>query len=318
MISANERDLDLVESVYRELPACLDSRDPVVTAMRKYVLSHRGKGLRPVFMALAADLSGDGRDRIREAAVIIEAIHIASLIHDDVIDGSGMRRGAETLQVRTSSKTAVLFGDFVFIKALSGIHRIPHPDAAEVIFRAVGHMVEGEIRESVANMIGEPEYLEIIGKKTGSLFAAAGELGVMLSGCGAEMRKWGRELGKAAGLTYQIIDDLLDLIGDSSKTGKPGYMDLKRGYMTLPLIHALREAGPEAAHCRRNGDDGSPEQTAAFIRQNGGLAYTFEKANEYRRKAREMACKFGNPDAASALDGFLNSLTAGVDRSCLI
>jgi geranylgeranyl pyrophosphate synthase len=220
-------------------------------------------------------------------------------------------------QVRTSGKTAVLFGDFVFVKALSGIGRILHPDAAGTIYRAVGHMLEGEIRESGAELIGEPEYLDIIGRKTGALFAAAGELGVMLSGGDTGMREWGREMGEAAGMTYQIIDDLLDLAGDSAKTGKPIRMDLNGGCLTLPLIHALRGADPETVGSLLRGEIGPPERIVAFIREHGGLTYTFAKADEYRRKAGEAARRFGHPEAAAALDDFLNSLTAGVDPSCL-
>ncbi len=295
---------DIVAEVYDDMRSGFRSSEPVLDRIIGEVLAKQGKGVRPLFMALVAEMAGGNWESLRSAAVVVEAIHLSSLLHDDVVDGSELRRGKETLNARHSDKISVLFGDHIFHSALIFAGRLGHPDAGEVIHTAVKRMIEGEILDSLnERFIDEETYLRIIGNKTASLFAAAGELGVLFSNSNGDHRKWAREMGELVGTAFQIIDDTLDFEGSQDTMGKPAFMDILSGNVTLPLIYSMRNLSSED---RKNVLESSIEDVAAFVRNQGGIEYAIKRAGNYMDQARQIKDNFKTSPGESSLDSLFD------------
>ena len=300
---------NIVREIYNDLTSRIISSDPVIQGILHQMFAQRGKGVRPVFMAFMNELVGGSWDILHNAAVAVEAIHIASLIHDDMVDSSELRRGNDTLNIRFSDKISVLFGDYIYIKALDIVHSINNPEAVSVINTAVERMIEGEIRESLnGEMMNEENYLDIIGDKTASLFAASGELSVILSGVDGNERKWARELGESVGMAFQIIDDTLDFRGDIKTMGKPRFIDMLSGRMTLPIIHSLKDLSSDEIRDILTSKKSSIEKIAGLVNKNGSIEYANEKARSYTKKAQQILDRFGSHEANTAFDRFITML----------
>ena len=306
---------DVSAEVYAGIIEGLISSDPDVQAILNQVLEIRGKAVRPLFMAIVASLEGGTWADIRDAAVIIESIHLASLLHDDVLDGSELRRGVETINARYSDKVSVLAGDFIFIRAIRMAQAHQNPEVLKTVLRSVDRMVDGEIRNSlVTGVIDEDTYLSIISDKTASLFAASGELAVMLSGGAKNEVLWGQELGEYVGIAFQIVDDTLDYCGELDTLGKPGLMDAMAGRMTLPLINSLRNYVPEKIEKLLKDKVDQAEELSNLVAEQGGIEYALGRAGKFLDSARKVARRFnGNRDALESLDEFFNALVA---REC--
>ena len=303
---------DIIEILHNGIKEELHSSNDDVNVTIDHVLAAHGKAVRPAFMALAAQFAGGTWDSVLKAAIVIESIHVSSLLHDDVIDGSEMRRGVETLNARYSDKISVLSGDYIFIKAVMLCHEFEDSRATSIILQAVERMIRGEIRDSlVTSVINEETYLSIAADKTASLFAAAGELGIMLSGGSEKEILRGRSIGEYIGTAFQIVDDTLDYRGDSQVMGKPGLMDAIAGRMTLPLIYSLRKYTPEKIREMISGGRSSVQELSALVRSNGGIEYALGYARNYLDKALEVSVQFGNRDAQNALENFIGAL---IDR----
>ena len=297
---------DIVAEVYNDMRSGFRSSEPVLDDIISDVLSKQGKGVRPLFMALIAELVGGDWDALRQAAVVVEAIHLSSLMHDDVVDGSDLRRGKETLNARHSDKVSVLFGDHIFHSALVLAGKLDHPEAGEIVHTAVKRMIEGEILDSLnERIIDEATYIRIIGNKTASLFAAAAELGVVFSNTNGDHRVWAREMGELVGTAFQIVDDTLDFKGSEDVMGKPALMDMLAGNMTLPLIYSLN--GLSDADSREI-LDGTPEDMASFVREKGGIEYSMNKAVGYLEDARLIKDRFDSSPGNTALDSLFDLL----------
>jgi octaprenyl-diphosphate synthase len=327
---------DVVGDVYETIRREFVSDNPQVSGILGRVFSTPGKGARPLFMEMIARRNGGGWESVRKAATAVEAVHIASLLHDDVVDGSKMRRGKATLHTRYSDKISILFGDYVFMKAIMIADSIGNPDAVQVIHDAVRRMIEGEIRDSLSigplesgspdyrhpklcnAQLGDPSkqnpgcledaYYSIIGDKTASLFAAAGEAGIILSGGGPRERSLARDLGEAVGMAFQIIDDTLDFQGDAALMGKPTFMDLCGGFPTLPVIHALHGYDSDEVKRMLVGDTGSADSLLAVVREHGGIEYARERARGFIQKGREILEYFGDGDSDDEFGRFFEMI----------
>jgi len=304
---------DIARDVYRDIQTIVCADEPVIDRVLRDILSRRGKAVRPVLMALLGDLVGTPWEKLRKAAMVVEAVHLASLIHDDVVDGSHLRRGEATLNVQYSDKTSVLFGDYIFMKALNEGHELGNPEAYRVIGRAVERMIRGEIREEIIDgIIDEESYLMTIADKTASLFAASCELAVIMSGMSGPEAEWAAEFGESIGMAFQIIDDTLDFNGDAEVMGKPQFVDLKSERFTLPVIHALKDLSPSDILAMYADKNSAVRKVTALVRRNGGIDYAYQRAREYATHAREILRRFDNDDATAMFDDFFDMLMTRV------
>jgi octaprenyl-diphosphate synthase len=298
--------------VYRVLRDILSSGDAAIDPILEQILSKEGKCIRPAFMELVAGLNGGTWLTVEKAAAVVEAVHLASLLHDDVLDGASHRRGVATVNARHSDKISVLFGDYIFITALHMARSIGNRDAETVLFSAVTRMVGGEIRDTLENgFCDEETYLDIIGRKTASLFAAAGEISILLTGGSTHASRMGAELGECVGIAFQIVDDALDYTGDHSLMGKPAHIDALTGNITLPLIYAMKDMSVVE---RARVFDGSLsiDDICDLVVERGGIEYSLERAREYISRGKYIISQFGNTEF---IDIFARFFDAVIDRN---
>jgi octaprenyl-diphosphate synthase len=224
--------------------------EPEVSVYARYALANQGKQLRPALVALSGEATGGLNDGLVSAATIIEMVHLATLVHDDVMDAAALRRSRPTLATHAGNTKAVLVGDCLFAHALRMASRFPTTEVCRAVAAATKTVCTGEIvqseREHQADVSRE-EYFRILRMKTAELFALACELGASLSGATVRERLALRQYGIALGTAYQIYDDCLDLFGNENAAGKSLRSDLFNGKATMPVIVALERAGPADA-----------------------------------------------------------------------
>ena len=222
--------------------------DPAVEGYVTYAIGSRGKRLRPLVALLAGGASGGITSGHLDLAVIVELIHIATLVHDDIMDEAERRRAQPTVNARWGNSLSVLLGDCLFAQALNLSTNFEKADISRVIARAAREVCSGEIMQTQRRFdlhLAIDDYLRIVAMKTGSLFAAAAELGGVLNGADLEVISALKRFGSKIGAAYQIYDDCLDIAGNESEIGKTLGTDLRKGKMTLPVLMLLRAAPPE-------------------------------------------------------------------------
>ena len=239
LLSELTQEVSLVEE---ELAVHLQSQVESVAAVARHTLRAGGKRLRPAFVAIGARASGLEFDpaRTRRVGASMEMIHMATLIHDDVIDNSDTRRGRPTAAAVFGNRASILSGDALLAKATVLLTQDGDADLIRVVCQAVVDMAEGEVREVETRGkfdLSEADHLEILRMKTASFIEACCEAGAIVAGAGRETRGALRTYGRNIGLAFQIVDDLLDYRGDRAKTGKPTAKDFREGQATLPLIY---------------------------------------------------------------------------------
>lgn len=287
-------DLNQVEE---KLKIFTHSPNEIVSEISSYLFKKAGKRIRPALLVLCSrEFSYKGDEHILLAA-LIEAIHTASLIHDDIIDHSDTRRGRDTVHARWGPNISVLLGDFLYIKTLGLSLQSSHQEVAEIITEVSAQMIEGELNEYYMSgnlNLEEDEYLDIINKKTASLFSASCRIGAILGSASEEEEKLISEYGTSLGMSFQIIDDLLDYSGDKKTLGKPVLSDLSEGRITLPLIYTLSQASKaERSHLismikDRKFKAEEHKEILNMIESNGALEYTHQKAVDFRESSRKM------------------------------
>jgi len=222
--------------------------DPAVEGYVTYAIGSRGKRLRPLIALLSGGASGGITSGHVDLAVIVELIHIASLVHDDIMDEAERRRAQPTVNARWGNSLSVLLGDCLFAQALNLSTNFEKAQISRVIARAARDVCSGEIMQTQRRFdlhLAIDDYLRIVEMKTGSLFAAAAELGAVLNGADAETTTALRNFGRKIGAAYQIYDDCLDIAGNEADIGKTLGTDLRKGKMTLPVLMLLRSAPAE-------------------------------------------------------------------------
>ncbi len=240
--------LRLVEVKIKEL---FKNNVPVIPLIGSYIISSGGKRLRPLFHLISADISGYSGDAQIEIAGIIESIHTASLLHDDVVDVAVVRRGKPTANSVWGNQVVVLVGDFLYSNALKFAVMQKNQRIMETLSEATTRMTEGELLQ--LNRIGDPdmkeeEYFEIISAKTGALISAACRIGAILGGLPGEMENALGDFGMKAGMVFQMADDILDYMAEEGELGKTLCKDLEEGKITLPLLYLLKEAEDEEVY----------------------------------------------------------------------
>lgn len=299
-------DMAAVDRVIRER---LHSEVALVSQVADYIISAGGKRLRPALVVLSSRAHGIQDARVHELAAIIEFIHTATLLHDDVVDESALRRGRDTANAAFGNAPAVLVGDFLYSRAFQMMVGIGSMRVMEVLADATNIIAEGEVLQLMNCNdpdIDEAAYLRVIRYKTAKLFEASTRLGAVLGAADAPHEAAMAEYGMRLGTAYQLVDDILDYSGDSGSTGKNVGDDLAEGKPTLPLIHVLKHGdAEERALVRRAVEDGGAgdiDAVLAAIRRTGALDYARQVADA------ELAA------ARAALD----SLQASPDREVLL
>ena len=225
--------------------------DPAVEGYVAYAVESHGKRLRPALALLAGGATGTICSSHFDLAVIVELIHAATLVHDDILDGADKRRGQPTVNAKWGNAISVLLGDCLFAHALKLSTGFPDGEVSRRIAHAASDVCSGEIIQTQRRFdlkLSVPDYYKIIEMKTAALFAAACELGAFINGASPEVISALRTFGLRLGTAYQIYDDVLDLAGDESKAGKTLGSDLRKGKLTLPILHLLQNSDPAKRH----------------------------------------------------------------------
>lgn len=288
------------------------SKTPLVDLVAKYIIRRKGKKVRPILVLLSADLCGRISEKSHRGAALVEILHTATLIHDDVIDEADTRRGFPSINAIWKNKISILMGDYLLAKGL--LLCLDQDDFAflKITSTAVRRMSEGEIyqlQKSRQLDIDEPAYLRIIGDKTASLLSTCCEIGATSATDDPRKQHLLKEYGENVGMAFQIRDDLLDFAGRKSVTGKNVGLDLSDKKLTLPVIHALDQApkkeGKEILSIIRNGGkkitSRDVKRVILFVESYGGIGYAEERAHSYAAAARDRLASFPDGPSRSAL-----------------
>ncbi|MBQ3914266.1 MAG: polyprenyl synthetase family protein [Paludibacteraceae bacterium] len=300
----------------------LASDNPLLQQVAEHLLARRGKQLRPMLVLLSAKMCRGVNEKTIDAAVAFELLHTASLVHDDVVDDSPMRRGVATVQKRWTNKVAVLTGDYLLAKVIELTAGLRNLKLFNIVAEIGQTLAKGEVLQLHANgsmWISESDYFKIIEQKTAALFAACTQAGAVSTGASMRAETALRTYGLELGLMFQMKDDLLDY-SDSEDTGKPTMSDIRDGKATLPLLISLQRAPQtEADEIRRLAEDLSagtlalegrtPEEAAtraeqtilSFVLRYDGIRYVQQQMEAHKRRAIEALSVFHDSSLKAAL-----------------
>ena len=302
-----EADLKAFRGVFRD---AMRSRVKLLDVVVQYVLKRKGKEIRPTLVLLAAELAGGSTDKTLRAAALVELLHTATLVHDDVVDEADTRRGVASVNALWKNKVGVLLGDYLLSRGLLLSLDAGDYDLLHVMSDAVRRMSEGEIMQlqtSRTTGVTEAQYYEIISDKTASLIAACLAAGATSAGADPEAVGRARAIGEEIGLAFQIRDDLFDYDADGA-VGKPIGLDLQDRKMTLPLILALDAAEPGEARRirktvrRKKKSRDEVRRVLDFVDRAGGVAGARRRMVRHAERASELLHAFPPSDARDALD----------------
>jgi len=307
-----KKEMDLFERKFKD---SMLSKVPLLNRITYYIVRRKGKQMRPMFVFLVAKMVSNGGfdERTYRGASVVELIHTATLVHDDVVDDSNRRRGFFSINALWKNKIAVLVGDFLLSKGLLLSIDNEDFDLLKLISIAVREMSEGEllqIEKARKLDITEDVYFDIIRQKTATLIAACCGIGAASVGANNETVQQMRKFGEYIGIAFQIKDDLFDYTED--KIGKPTGIDIKEQKMTLPLIYTLNTCTKKEKDWiinsikKYNKDKKRVKEIIAFVKENGGLEYAIDKMNDYKNKALNILESY--PDSP-----YKKSLTQMID-----
>lgn len=286
----------------------LQSDVELVENIGHYIVDAGGKRLRPLLVLLTAKALEKVDDQAIKFAAVVEFIHTATLLHDDVVDISTLRRGRPTANAHFGNASSVLVGDFIYTRAFQLMVQLANMELLDHMADTTNVIAEGEVLQLVRAgdpSVTESQYLEVIERKTAALFAAACKGPAMLSGCGSDMQAALADYGRHLGIAFQMVDDVLDYTGDPEVTGKQVGDDLNEGKPTLPLIHTMTAGSTEdAALVKQSLSDKSSEhlsEVIAAVRRSGGIEYTQSQAVEHQQKALAGLALVGASPAKDAL-----------------
>lgn len=307
-------ELDEFKVHFRE---AIRSKVALVDLISKYILRQKGKKIRPILVLLSAKLCGDVNRRTYTAATLVEMLHTATLIHDDVVDDAKTRRGLASINAVWKNKIAVLMGDFMLSRGLLLALENDECGFLKITSRAVKRMSEGELLQIQKNRkfeVTEETYFRIISDKTASLITACCELGAASTSSDKNEIQLLSDFGENIGIAFQLRDDLLDYIGKKKIMGKSSGSDLKEKKFTLPLIHSLNNASKkeskEIISLVKNGSySKSRSRVMGFIKEHNGIDYTIEKTGEYCRLAKSKISDFRPSETKDTLIRFVDFIS---------
>lgn len=291
----------------------MSSRAPLLDKITHYIVKRKGKQMRPMFVFLSAKLCGGVQDSSFVAASLIELLHTATLVHDDVVDDASKRRGFFSINALWKNKIAVLVGDYLLAKGLllsvdQGEYKL-----LQIVSGAVREMSEGELLQmEKARLLNitEPVYFDIIRQKTASLIASCCQSGACSAGATEEDQNKMRDFGECVGIAFQIKDDLFDY--GNGDIGKPTGIDIKERKMTLPLIYALEHADKSKRKeliriiKRHHDNPRRVQEVVDYVIESGGIEYTRTRMMEYKNQAIRILKSFPQSEARNALEGLVN------------
>lgn len=300
-------DMGAVDALIR---ARLASDVVLINQIADHIVSAGGKRLRPMLVVLAGRACGAMSPDHHQLAAIIEFIHTSTLLHDDVVDESDLRRGRSTANALWGNAPSVLVGDFLYSRSFQLMVELDRMEVMRILADTTNRIAEGEVLQllHVHNPdTDEAAYLRVIERKTAVLFAAGTQLGALASGADAAVQRKLYDYGMQLGYAFQIADDVLDYTADAADLGKNLGDDLAEGKATLPLIHAIaHSAEPVRSRLREiveNGDGSAMPEVLAAIRATGGLEYSQRRAAEYAEAAESALDDLPQNEAVAALRG---------------
>jgi len=305
-----EQHMEVFEEKFR---ASMKSRVALLDKITHYIIKRKGKQMRPMFVFLSAEMCGGVTESTHTAASLIELLHTATLVHDDVVDDAAERRGFFSINALWKNKIAVLVGDFLLSRGLLLSVEKKEFRLLEIVSDAVREMSEGELLQMEKTRtlnLKEDIYFEIIRQKTASLIAACCASGAQSAGKDEETIEKMRLFGEYVGMAFQIKDDLFDF-GSAEDIGKPTGIDIKEKKTTLPLIYALNQS---AWTLRRkitglvknhNENPDKVAQVIAFVMNSGGIEYATQKMHEFKEKALEILNEFPASPSRDSLEGLV-------------
>jgi octaprenyl-diphosphate synthase len=308
-----------LEKVDREFARHVESQVELIPKIGKYIQTSGGKRMRPAVLLMAARLGGYEGDRSVLYAAVVEFIHTATLVHDDIIDDSDLRRGRAAVHSRWGNDITVLLGDYLYIKSMGMALTHDRLDLVRLLCDVTLRMIEGELYQLTKNGdagITEDEHFDIIRRKTAYLFGGCAQIGGMLGTISKEQEVALQEYGFNLGIAFQLVDDLLDFTGDAAALGKPIGADLREGKMTLPLIHLLQQDEEVGAGIVReviSSRTATAEQWDALmriLREHRSIDYAYRRAVEYGERAKKPLYAFppsAERDALLALPDYVLS-----------
>lgn len=300
---------DAMQSVNTVIQSALHSEVALVNQIAEYIIHSGGKRMRPMLVLLAGGLLGEVKPSHHQIAAIIEFIHTATLLHDDVVDESSQRRGKNTANALFGNAASVLVGDFVYSRAFQMMVGIKNMHVMEVLSNTTNIIAEGEVLQllNIHNAdISDSAYMQVIDYKTAKLFEAATQLGAIVSGATTAQETALRDFGKHIGLAFQLIDDVLDLNGDPSEIGKNLGDDIQEGKPTLPLIIAMRNGNTEEKQLIKSaieaGNTAEIEAIIKAVKRTGAMDEVQALAEEKAALARESLTQFADSEYKTALN----------------
>ena len=305
--SLAQADMAAVDALIRNR---LSSDVVLINQIADHIISAGGKRLRPMLVMLAGHAAGGAGPEHHQLAAIIEFIHTSTLLHDDVVDESDLRRGRSTANAIWGNAASVLVGDFLYSRSFQLMVELDRMDVMRLLADTTNRIAEGEVLQllHVRNPdTDEAAYLRVIERKTAVLFAAGTRLGAMASGADAATAQALYDYGMALGHAFQIADDVLDYSADAADLGKNLGDDLAEGKATLPLIHAIAHSDSDTAQRLRtiieHGDGSAMPEVLAAIHATGGLEYSRRRAMDYAASAEAALASLPESAALDALRG---------------
>ncbi len=313
MMEPIKEELAVFEGVFKRN---MESNAPMLDKITHYIVKRKGKQIRPMFLLLTAKMLGKVDERTYEAASLVELLHTATLVHDDVVDDANERRGFYAVNALWKNKIAVLVGDYFLSKILLLSIEKDNVDILKVVARAVKEMSEGEllqIEKARRLDITEDVYFDVIRQKTASLISCVCEAAALTAGK-EELREKMRLFGEYIGMAFQIKDDIFDY-GSTEDIGKPTGIDIREQKMTLPLIYTLnncsKEVKKELMDIVKNGNEDRKKVKKAvkMVVDHGGIEYAEKTMNEYKAKAIAMLEEFEDSPSKAAIEGLIEYTT---------
>ncbi len=314
-----KKDLETYEHEFRRL---LKSNVFLIDKVIQYIIANKGKRLRPILVILTSRMhNGNGAvldERNLKAAAIMELLHTATLVHDDVIDTSRQRRGVPSVNSIWKNKVSVLMGDYLFSKSLRAMLSLKSMRAYEIISQTAERMAQGEllgVERSKDFWMEEDVYFQLIADKTASLLAAACQLGAVSVTDNEDDVAAMRDFGEHLGIAFQIKDDLLDILGKENQTGKPLGNDIRDNKVTLPLIHALKEARKQDARrvirmIKRGAGRSEIKEIISFVETHGGVEYAMGRAQEHIELANKSLERYPDTPYKESLGMLVRFITS--------